>query len=73
MYLRASCGERTWRRRHCAIVGFLTLVHDVLLQRRGVVGHGLVQVLQQLAHAGHGDAEGLHKQQQLLRLQVLQS
>lgn len=33
----------------------------------GVVGHGLVQVLQQLAHAGHGDAKGLHEQQQLLR------
>lgn len=50
----------------------LTLVHDVLLQGLGVVGHGLVQVLQELAHAGHGDAEGLHEQQQLLGLQVLQ-
>lgn len=49
----------------------LTLVHDVLFQGLGVVGHGLVQVLQELAHAGHRDAEGLHEQQQLLGLQVL--
>lgn len=32
----------------------------------------LVQILQQFAHAGHWDAEGLNKKQQLLRLQVLQ-
>ena len=50
----------------------LTLVHDVLLQGLRVVGHGLVQVLQQLAHAGHWDAERLDEQQQLLGLQVLQ-
>lgn len=50
----------------------LTLVHDVLLQGLGVLGYRLVQVLQQLAHAGHGDAKGLHEEQQLLGLQVLQ-
>lgn len=36
------------------------------------MGHGLVQVLEEFAHAGHGDAERLHEQQQLLGLQVLQ-
>lgn len=50
----------------------LTLVHDVLLQGLRVVGDCLVQVLQQFAHAGHWDAEGLNKEEKLLRLEVLQ-
>lgn len=36
------------------------------------MGHRLVQVLEEFAHAGHGDAEGLHEEQQLLGFQVLQ-
>lgn len=36
------------------------------------MGHRLVQILEKFAHAGHRDAEGLHEQQQLLGLQVLQ-
>lgn len=50
----------------------LTLIHDVLLQGLRIVSDGLVQVLQEFAHAGHWDAKGLNKQEQLLRLQVLQ-
>lgn len=50
----------------------LTLVHDVLLQGLWVVGHCLVQILQQFAHAGHWDAEGLNEEEQLLWLEVLQ-
>lgn len=50
---------------HAGLV--LTLVHDVLLQRLRVMGDSLVQVLQQFAHAGDGNPEGLHEQQQLLR------
>lgn len=51
----------------------LTLVHDVLLECLRVVGDSLVQVLQQLAHAGNWNAKRLNKQQQLLWLQILQS
>lgn len=50
----------------------LTLVHDVLLQGLRVVGDRLVQVLQQFTHAGHWDSKGLNKEEQLLRLEVLQ-
>lgn len=50
----------------------LTLVHDVLLQGLGVMGHRLVQILEQFAHAGHRDAKGLDEEQQLLGLQILQ-
>lgn len=49
----------------------LTLVHDVLFQGLGVMGYCLVQVLEEFAHAGHGDAKGLDEEQQLLGLQVL--
>lgn len=49
----------------------LTLVHDVLLQRLGIMGHGLVQILQQFAHAGDGDPERLDEQQQLRGLQIM--
>lgn len=55
------------------ICSTLTLVHDVLLQRGSVMRDSLIQVLQQFAHAGHRDAKGLNKQQQLLRLQVVES
>lgn len=36
------------------------------------MGNRLVQILQQFAHTGHRDAKGLNKQEQLLRLKVLQ-
>lgn len=51
----------------------LTLVHDVLLKALWVMGNSLIQVLQKFTHTGYRDSKGLNKQQQLLRLQVLQS
>lgn len=37
-----------------------------------VMGDSLVQVLQEFTHAGDGNAEGLHEQEELLRLKILQ-
>lgn len=52
-------------------VSTLTLIHNVLLQGLWIMGDSLVQVLKQFTHAGYWNAKRLHKQQQLLRLQVL--
>ena len=49
------------------------LVYHSLAHGRTVHSHSCVQTPQQLTHAAHWDAEGLHEQQKLGRVKVNQS